>query len=90
MLAAPFVPIILIAIAVVTAGLLGVARLQAQMQTAELEAYQRTQAIALLQDMVDRINANRRNAAFYVTGTPLGTDSDIDCTAPATVAIMVM
>lgn len=77
---------VLIAIAVVTAGLLGVARLQAQMQTAELEAYQRTQAIVLLQDMVDRVNANRRNAADYATATPLGTGGTIDCSAPASLA----
>ena len=77
---------VLIAIVILTIGLLGVAGMQAQMQNAEVEAYQRAQAIVLLQDMVDRINANRKNAANYVTGTPLGTDSDIDCAAPATVA----
>ena len=77
---------VLIAIVILTIGLLGVAGMQAQMQNAEVEAYQRAQAIVLLQDMVDRINSNRRNAASYVTATPLGTDSVIDCTAPATVA----
>ena len=56
------------------AGLLGVAGLQSRMQVAEVEAYQRTQAIVLLQDMVDRINANRVNAASYATGSvTLGT-----------------
>lgn len=77
---------VLIAIVILTIGLLGVAGMQAQMQNAEVEAYQRAQAIVLLQDMVDRINSNRRNAASYVTVEPLGTDSVIDCTAPATVA----
>lgn len=77
---------VLIAIVILTIGLLGVAGMQAQMQNAEVEAYQRAQAIVLLQDMVDRINSNRRNAANYVTVDPLGTDSVIDCTAPATVA----
>ena len=47
--------------------MLGAASLQFRMQTAELEAYQRTQAIVLLQDMVARINANRKSAADYVT-----------------------
>jgi type IV pilus assembly protein PilV len=77
---------VLIAIGLLTVGLLGVAQLQFQMQTAELEAYQRTQAIVLLQDMVDRINANRKNAAQYATAAPLGTASTIDCSAPATLA----
>ncbi len=77
---------VLIAIAILTFGLLGLASLQFQLQNAELEAYQRTQAIVHLQDMVDRVNANRRNAADYVTASPLGTASSIDCTAPATLA----
>jgi type IV pilus assembly protein PilV len=80
---------VLIAILVLTVGLLGVAGIQSQMQVAELEAYQRAQAIVLLQDMVNRINANRRvnatTAADYVTGSPLGT-SAMDCTTAATVA----
>lgn len=77
---------VLVAIAILTFGLLGVASLQFQMQNAELEAYQRTQAVVLLQDMVDRINANRRHAAEYVTAAPLGTAGTIDCSAPATLA----
>lgn len=76
---------VLIAIVILTIGLLGVAGMQAQMQNAEVEAYQRAQAIVLLQDMVDRINANRRNAASYAIAQPLGTASTIDCAAPATV-----
>lgn len=77
---------VLIAIVLLAIGLLGVAQLQFRMQAAELEAYQRTQAIVLLQDMVDRINANRKNAADYVTAVPLGTASTIDCASPATLA----
>ena len=77
---------VLIAIFILTVGLLGVAGIQSQMQMAEIEAYQRAQAVVLLQDMVDRINANRKNADEYVTASPLGTDSALDCSAPATVA----
>ena len=51
---------VLISIFILTVGMLGAASLQFRMQTAELEAYQRTQAIVLLQDMVARINANRK------------------------------
>jgi type IV pilus assembly protein PilV len=71
---------VLIAIFILTVGLLGLAGLQSQTQTSELEGYQRAQAIVLLQDMVDRINANRKNAAAYVTASALGTASQ-DCTA---------
>ena len=79
---------VLVAILILTIGLLGVAGLQTQMQTAQLEAYQRSQAIVLLQDMVDRINANRRKVKDYVTTDPAGTSNTLDCTGtpPATIA----
>jgi len=77
---------VLIAIFVLTVGMLGAASLQFQMQTAEREAYQRTQAIVLLQDMVARINANRKNAADYATVAPLGTGTTLNCSAPLTLA----
>lgn len=80
---------VLIAIFILTVGLLGVAGMQSQMQLAEIEAYQRAQAIVVLQDMVNRINANRRvnatTAADYVTASPLGT-SAMNCTGLTTVA----
>jgi type IV pilus assembly protein PilV len=77
---------VLVTIVIITVGLLGAAGMQSRLQVAEVEAYQRAQAIVLLQEMVDRINANRKNAAAYVTAAPLGTASTLDCTAPATVA----
>jgi type IV pilus assembly protein PilV len=65
---------VLITIVIVTFGLLGLAGLQARMQVAELESYQRTQALVLMQDMVDRITSNRKNAQQYVTaGVGTGT-----------------
>ncbi len=75
---------VLVALLILTVGLLGIAGLQARMQGAEIEAFQRAQAIVLLQDMVDRINANRRDAVNYVSpaASPLGTDSDLVCPAP--------
>jgi len=78
---------VLVTIIIITLGLLGAAGMQSRLQVAEVEAYQRAQAIVLLQEMVDRINANRKNAASYVTAAPLGTASTLDCTAPATVAL---
>jgi type IV pilus assembly protein PilV len=79
---------VLVALLILTVGLLGVAGLQARMQTAEIESFQRAQAIVLVQDMVDRINANRVNAASYATGSvTLGTGTTLDCSAPATVML---
>jgi type IV pilus assembly protein PilV len=65
---------VLVSIVIVVLGLLGLAGLQTHASLAEAESFQRAQAILLLQDMVDRINANRLNAGTYVTATPLGTD----------------
>lgn len=67
---------VLVTIVIVSVGLLGVAGLQARMQIAELESFQRTQALLLVEDMVARINANRKNAASYVTTSALGTGQD--------------
>ena len=75
---------VLVAIFILTIGLLGVAGIQSQMQAAQVEAYQRAQAIVLMQEMVDRINANRKFAASYVAAN-LGL-ATMDCAAETTVA----
>lgn len=59
---------VLVAIVIVIIGLLGLAGLQARINLAEMESFQRAQAVVLLQDMVDRINANRKHSMDYVTG----------------------
>jgi type IV pilus assembly protein PilV len=66
---------VLVTLVILAFGLLGLAGLMSKMQLAEVEAYQRAQAVVLMSDMVERINANRANATDYVTGTtrPLGT-----------------
>lgn len=72
---------ILITIVIVVIGLLGIAGLQARAHVAELESYQRAQALVLLYDMVDRINNNRLAASCYAittnttNGTPYVGDS---------------
>lgn len=65
---------VLVTLVIMTVGLLGVVALQARMQQSEMEAYQRSQALILLDDMASRLAANRNVAASYVTGTgsPLG------------------
>ena len=73
---------VLVTIVILTFGLLGVVGLQARMQVAQAESYHRSQAVLLMQDIVDRVNANRINALNYVTATPLGTGNAVqDCTA---------
>ena len=72
---------VLVAIVIVIIGLLGLAGLQARSGVVEVESFQRAQAVELLQDMVDRINANPLNSMAYVTPTPLGTGAGAqDCT----------
>ena len=74
---------ILIAIIVIAIGLLGLFGLQAKAQKAETESYYRTQALVLIQDIADRMNANRTDAFSqgYVTATPVGGGGKlVDCT----------
>ena len=46
-------------------GLLGISGLQSRIQVAEIEGYQRAQAILLLSEMTERVNTNRSQAATY-------------------------
>lgn len=56
---------VLITMFILMFGLLGAVGLMSASQKAELESYQRIQAVILLQDMVGRINANRKVAGCY-------------------------
>jgi type IV pilus assembly protein PilV len=60
---------ILVTLIIVAIGLLGLAATQAAMQTADVESYQRSQALVLIEDMLDRINANRYAAQCYAITT---------------------
>lgn len=61
---------VLVSIVIVALGLLGLAGLQAKMQVADLEAYQRTQAVLLLEEMVSRVMANKSSHTAYIPGSP--------------------
>lgn len=78
---------VLVTIVILAFGMLGLAGLQSKIFVAEMESYQRAQAVLLLNDMVERINANRSAAATYVlgAGTTLGTGDTqpADCSAAA-------
>ena len=64
---------VMVALVILLVGLLGMAALQARASTAELESYQRVQALILMQDITDRMNANRKVAECYVTSSYVGT-----------------
>ena len=60
---------ILISLVILLVGLLGLAGVNARANLAEMESYQRTQALQLVQDMADRLNANRKVASCYSNGS---------------------
>lgn len=86
----------LIALVVIAVGLLGMAGLQIRAQQAELEALQRSQALILLEDMANRISANRSSTTAHcyaitteADGTPYagtGASGTYSCTGFGTSA----
>ena len=78
---------VLVTIVIIAFGLLGIAGLQVRLQMSEMESYQRSQALLLLNDMANRIATNRNNAASYVTtaANPMG-EGMVCPTTTATVA----
>ena len=78
---------VLVTLVIVSIGLLGLAGVQIHIQRAELDAYQRSQALLLLSDMVSRISTNRSHASSYLVAvsSPLGAGASCP-TGTATVA----
>ena len=54
------------ALVAIALGLLGLAGLHCKAQQAEMESYQRTQALLLLEDMTHRLRANRIGKESYI------------------------
>lgn len=69
---------VLVTIFILMFGLLGLAGLQGRATIAEIESYQRSQALILVKDMYDRINTNRVNASSY-NNQQAGTDATLTC-----------
>ncbi|MGN7612958.1 type IV pilus modification PilV family protein [Magnetococcales bacterium HHB-1] len=73
---------LLFTFAILSIGLLGIVALQMRLQTSELEAYNRSQALILLSDIADRIILYQDVASCFdfsdsSSGTPyIGTDGD--------------
>lgn len=67
---------VLVALLIILLGLLGVIGLMVRASTSQMESYQRVQALILLEDMRNRIEANRAVVSCYsagATGTQFGT-----------------
>lgn len=81
---------VLVTVVILASGLLGLAALQATLVVAEAESYQRSQAILLVNDMVERITTNRTVALGYASTAVYGasdTTPPAQCaTSPATTA----
>ena len=77
---------VLVTMVILAIGLLGVAGLQGKISLAEMESFQRSQAVLALTDMTERISANRTQAASYVTTGTIGT-GDSQPTDCSTIAV---
>lgn len=64
---------VLVSMVILMLGLLGLIGVMIESQRAQLESYQRVQALLLAQDMVSRINGNRAAADCYQQAAALGT-----------------
>jgi type IV pilus assembly protein PilV len=60
---------VLVSLAILVLGLLGLIGMQAYTQVATFESYQRGQALILVQDMADRVGTNRSAAGCYAITT---------------------
>ena len=72
---------VLVSLVILMLGLLGLVGVMIQSQRAQVESYQRVQAVLLVQDMTARLNSNKAVASCYIQGTFLGTGNE---TIPAT------
>jgi len=61
---------VLVTLVIVLLGLLGAAGVLVRSHQSSMEAYQRTQALVLLEDMLDRLSANRAVADCYAISDP--------------------
>ena len=67
---------VLVTLVILMLGLLGLVGLMVQSQRSQMESYQRMQALVVLQDMVSRINTNRKAAGCYAIADAVGTGYD--------------
>lgn len=77
----------LVAIVISAFGLLGFVGMQARSTSAEFEAFQRSQALVLIEDIAGRINANRGDASAYVQAGLIGAGPIANCSGLAGAAL---
>ena len=65
---------ILVSMVILMVGLLGLVGVMIQSQRAQVESYQRIQALMLVQDMATRLNANKSVSTCYALTSFLGTN----------------
>jgi type IV pilus assembly protein PilV len=58
---------VLVTIVIIAIGLMGLMQLQGRLQKSEMESYQRTQAVILVNDMASRLSTNRGVMDSYLT-----------------------
>lgn len=75
---------VLIALVILAFGMLALARGMANASLDEMESFQRAQAMVMAQEMVERINANRKEALQYV-GDYVAPTHPVDCAVKPTV-----
>ena len=78
---------VLVTIVIIAFGLLGMAGLQVRLQVSEMESYQRSQALLLLNDMASRMATNRNNAASYVTTVAIPLGAGMTCPTTTTTVV---
>lgn len=74
---------VLITMLIIAFGALGFVGLQAKTALSQIEGYQRSQALILINDISSRMSLNRTNAASYVSDN-IGIDNPANCATPAT------
>ncbi len=63
---------VLVSMVILSVALLSLVVLHGRLHVLQVESYQRSQGLILLNDIASRIALNRNNANLYVTGAPLG------------------
>ena len=70
---------VLVSMIILAVGLLSLVVLHGRLHLLQMESYQRSQALVLLEDLANRIYLNRSDALSYVTvGGPIGGSGDAD------------
>jgi type IV pilus assembly protein PilV len=77
---------LLVAMLVIAFGVLGFVGLQAKTALTQVEGYQRSQALFLINDIAERMSMNRPAAASYL-GSDIGVAALTGCATPASQAI---